>query len=89
MLTMFFFRSRNQWPAYKKMIPRYLSKIDPETEQRFYAAFNELFSLGNPDPAIALAEDLLSVVGGPITDGFRMTWPPQARLPLNAAERVH
>lgn len=82
-LSTFYFRSRNEWPATKKMIPRQLALLDPEINKRFYFAFYELFSKCNVDAAIRLAEGLLLVVGGPIAEGFKMNYSPQARLAIS------
>lgn len=79
-LTTFYFRSRNQWAVSKKMTPRLLETLDPVINERFYLAFSELFSHGNANPVIKLAEELLQVVGGPISEGFKMNYATHARL---------
>ena len=85
MLTAFYFRSRNQWGVSKKMTPRLLETLDPGINEKFHLAFSKLFSLGNADLVIQLAEDLLQVVGGPIHEDFKMNYPAQARLTITRA----
>lgn len=88
-LTTFFFRSRNQWPASKKMTPRLLESIDPAVNERFHLVFSRLFSQGDADPVIKLAEELLQVVGGPISEGFKMNYATHARLSITPLTIQH
>jgi Nucleotidyltransferase domain len=83
-LSNFVFRSRNQWAVSRKMTPRLLEALDPAINEKFFLAFSELFSEGKVDAAINLAEELLEVVGGPLSDGFKMSYSPQARLRIAA-----
>jgi hypothetical protein len=59
------------WSAHSKTIPRRLRAADAAFAERFLRAFEALFADKNPEPAVALVEELLEPFGGLLFDGFR------------------
>jgi hypothetical protein len=74
-LADFYFRSSGRWSARGKAIPRTLAAADGELARRYDAAFAVLFKDGNPQLAIALAEETLDTAGGLLFDGYRLDAP--------------
>lgn len=75
----FYFRSNDLWLAKHKSIPRELEKADPEFEERFCLAFEDLFVNGKSEKVIELAKGLLQSSGGFLFDGFKSDAPKLAR----------
>jgi predicted nucleotidyltransferase len=69
----FYFRTRGQWAAHSKTIPRRLREADADFAERFLRAFDALFVEKCPDTAIALVAELLEPFGGFLFEGFRKT----------------
>ena len=67
----FYFRTRGQWSAHSKTIPRRLREADADFAERFLRAFDTLFVEKRPDPAIALVKELLEPFGGLLFEGFK------------------
>jgi predicted nucleotidyltransferase len=68
-------RRRLLWSAKGKAIPRVLRQADPALCARYGDAFAVLFSQGDPQPVIHLAEDLLREAGGLLFEGYRADAP--------------
>ena len=62
-------RSRGQWSATGKMIPRRLRAMDVETQTSFSGAFAEAFG-GDAGPLVAFLGDVLDTDGGRLFDGY-------------------
>ncbi|HEX8147015.1 MAG TPA: nucleotidyltransferase domain-containing protein [Pyrinomonadaceae bacterium] len=67
----FYFRTRGQWSAHSKTIPRRLRQADADFAERFLRAFDMLFAEKRPGAAVALVEELLEPFGGLLFEGFR------------------
>ena len=67
----FFFRTRGQWSAHSKTIPRRLREADAAFAEKFLRAFDALFTEKRPEPAAALVAEMLEPFGGFLFDGFR------------------
>lgn len=67
----FYFRTRGQWAAHSKTIPRRLREADAAFAEKFLHAFDALFAEKRPEPAIALVAELLEPFGGFLFEGFR------------------
>lgn len=81
----FYFRTRGQWSAHSKTIPRRLREADANFAERFLRAFDALFAEKRPDPAVALVAELLEPCGGFLFEGFRK----EAQKKVTSAERVN
>jgi predicted nucleotidyltransferase len=77
-----YLRTHQKWVAKNKSIPRALAKADPDLQQRFTAAFEELFALGKTGNVIALCEEILAPHGGFLLDGFNIDASLEARKPV-------
>jgi hypothetical protein len=78
-LADFFFRTRGQWGAWGKTIPRRLARLDAALAARFAEAFHALFAHAEPSGVLALADDLLAPYGGPLFAGYRQDAPAHFR----------
>jgi hypothetical protein len=81
-LANYHFRASGLWSAVNKSIPRRLGKTNPELYSRFREAFEKLFSRGQSDRVITLAEEMLKQRGGFLFDGYRQDASPACRKPL-------
>jgi len=70
-----FLRSRKQWSASGKALPRAIAEEDPQTARAFARAFDALFTGAGPNVVIQLAERILQPLGGMLFDGFRRDAP--------------
>lgn len=68
-------RRRGLWSGKGKAIPRILRQADPPLCARFHDAFAVLFTKGEPEAVIRLAETLLRESGGPLFEGYRSDAP--------------
>ncbi|MBX9731564.1 MAG: nucleotidyltransferase domain-containing protein [Sphingomonas sp.] len=71
---------RARWNGAGKWAPRLLREADSHLADRFDSAFRTLFSSGNADPVIALAEAELEPHGGLLFDGDCRVAPASWRL---------
>jgi hypothetical protein len=78
----FYLRSRGQWSAKGKAIPRRLREVDADFAARFRAAFETLFVLKRPHDVVALVEEMLAPCGGFLFDGYKSYAPDDKRKPL-------
>ena len=78
-LANYYLRSRGQWSAKSKTIPRTLKRLDPHLHDRYGESFDRLFVDGDPAPVLALAEELLAPQGGLLFDGYRSDAPADWR----------
>jgi predicted nucleotidyltransferase len=78
-LADYYLRRRRLWSAKGKTIPRILRQADPALYGRYGDAFTALFTQGDPEPVIHLAEDLLTEAGGALFEGYRADAPPSWR----------
>ncbi len=74
----FYFRSRQEWSANRKHIPRRLLKVNPELSERWSVAFADAFA-GECAAVIALAGEILRPYGGFCFDGYRRDAPANWR----------
>lgn len=74
-LSDFYFRSNDLWMAKHKSIPRELENVNPEFQERFCFAFEDLFVNGKSEKVIKLSEEILLSHGGFLFDGFRNDAP--------------
>jgi hypothetical protein len=81
-LANYYFRANGLWSAVNKSIPRKLGKTDPELYSRFSESFEELFTGGQSDKVITLAEEILKQRGGFLFDGYKHEASPACRKPL-------
>jgi predicted nucleotidyltransferase len=72
-------RRRGMWSAKGKAIPRALGRADAALCAEYCDAFLTLFSRGEPEAVIRLAETLLRDSGGPLFEGYRADAPPTWR----------
>ncbi len=84
-LALLFLRSKNQWLVSKKMLPRALKSVDDSVEGDFYQAFSELFRNNNVAGVVAFSENLLRPLGGPLSEGFSVRYPANARMKVEKA----
>lgn len=83
-LADFFLLSRSLWTAHSKSIPRRLREVDAGFAERFRNAFEALFAEKRQGPVIALVEEVLAPLGGPLFEGFRRDSAPDDRAPSTA-----
>jgi hypothetical protein len=74
-LANLYFRGNGRWSAAGKSIPRKLALADPGLAARFNSAFEALFRRGDAGPVVALGDDLLLTIGGPLFDGYKRDAP--------------
>lgn len=84
-LANLYFRAAGRWSATGKSVPRKLALADPDLSRKYNAAFEALFMRGDAQPVVALGEELLRAVGGPLFEGYRRDAPSDWRKP--AVER--
>lgn len=72
-------RHRGVYSATGKWLPRRLLETDKQLHDRFQHAFEQLFREGRPSEAIALVEEVLAPVGGPLFDDYRLDAPAEWR----------
>lgn len=65
-----FLRSRNQWSAKGKSIPRRLMSLDPQFHSRLAEAFEAAFTENDVEPLIHLCEHVLEPDGGFLFEGY-------------------
>jgi hypothetical protein len=70
LLANHYLRSRRQWGAHSKTLPRRLARVDAALAARFDAAFDAAF-LGEPATLFAVADEILAPEGGRLFDGYR------------------
>ncbi|MDB4877876.1 MAG: nucleotidyltransferase protein [Gemmatimonadetes bacterium] len=80
-LANFYFRTNGLWSANGKSIPRKLALANAELANRYSLAFDALVRRGEPEAAIALAEEFLASAGGPLFEGYRLDAPASWRTP--------
>ncbi|MEZ4317171.1 MAG: nucleotidyltransferase domain-containing protein [Myxococcota bacterium] len=78
-LVTLYLRSRGRWAALGKRVPRALQAADPGFAERFSAGFAEAVA-GDPAAWIAVCDEVLAGVGGPLSDGYRTNAPRQWRM---------
>lgn len=78
-----FLRSRNQWSATGKTIPRRLMSVDPEFHQYFTDAFETAFIKEETGPIIRLCERVLEPDGGFLFEGYTREAPREWRMPVS------
>lgn len=76
-------RSRNQWSAKGKSIPRRLMELDPNFHRRFTEAFEVAFAENDPNAVIRLTEFVLEPDGGFLFDGYSRDAPKDWRMPCS------
>ncbi|MFJ5234173.1 nucleotidyltransferase domain-containing protein [Kitasatospora sp. NPDC088391] len=63
------------WIGTGKWFPRRLLAADPERAARLLEGQHLLAGTGDPAPLLAAAREVLDLVGGPLSDGYRREWP--------------
>ncbi|RKE22897.1 nucleotidyltransferase domain-containing protein [Streptomyces sp. TLI_171] len=66
---------RRAWTGTGKWFPRRLLAADPERGPRLLEAHRALAETGDPAALLAAANDVLDLVGGPLSAGYRRDWP--------------
>jgi len=61
---------------------RSVKTFDAPFFDRAQSALAQLFADGSVSPLIAVAREVLDLIGGPLTAGFRQNYPEKFRLPL-------
>lgn len=82
-LAEFYLRTRGEWSARDKWIPRRLEQVDPAFAAEFNDAFDKLFSNADAEPAITLASTELVKHGGPLFAGYQRQAPNTWRRVLS------
>ncbi|UTH72388.1 nucleotidyltransferase domain-containing protein [Chromobacterium sp. IIBBL 290-4] len=70
-----YLRSRNQWSAKGKTLPRRLAQLDSDYADHYCAAFEQAFGQGETAALIALAEQTLQTDGGWLFAGHQLAAP--------------
>lgn len=78
----FYLRSRNEWSASRKAIPRRLREVDARFASSFTQAFDSLFALKKQAAVVKLVEEMLEPFGGLLFEGYRHDAPATKRKPL-------
>lgn len=65
-----FLRTRKEWGASNKWIPRRLHAVDPTFAKRFQDAYLSLCQHGHDEPLINLTSEVINPSGGPLFDGY-------------------
>ena len=74
-------RSRGEWAAKGKTIPRRLQTLDPVFAEKFNTAFQALFARGCSMAVLVLAAEVLVSQGGFLFDGYHLAAPATWRQP--------
>lgn len=82
-----FLRTRREWSASNKWIPRRLHAVDPEFAKRFQDAMLVLCREGHDEPLINLASEVINQDGGPLFDGYSVHAPANWRR-IKGPDRV-
>jgi hypothetical protein len=75
-----YLRTRGQWSAKDKTIPRQLRRHAASFSENFDAAFEALFRDGDSHKVNALAEEMLAFDGGWLFDGYAVRAPADWRV---------
>ncbi|MBO9539445.1 nucleotidyltransferase domain-containing protein [bacterium] len=78
-LADFALRQRGVYSATGKWIPRRLQATDEQLHDRFHQAFEQLFRESASAEVIALVEDVLAPVDGPLFEDYRLDAPKEWR----------
>lgn len=74
-----YLRTRQEWSASNKWIPRRLHAVDPLFAARFQDAMLTLCRHGEDEPLINLAMEVINQDGGPLFDGYMVHAPANWR----------
>lgn len=74
-----YLRTRKEWSASNKWIPRRLHAVDPLFASRFQDAMLTLCRHGEDEPLINLAMEVINQDGGPLFDGYMVHAPANWR----------
>jgi predicted nucleotidyltransferase len=78
-LADFYFRVQRGWTGSGKSVLKRMKRLDPIFTRRFSDAFDELFSLGQTQKVIEVAEEVLGAAGGFLFEGYRRDVPLEWR----------
>ena len=65
-----------------RYLVRSVKKLDAVFFDRAQTALSRLFQDGSVSPLIQLTREVLDLIGGPLTEGYRQDYPEEFRLPL-------
>jgi len=82
-LAEFYFRANNMWSAKGKSIPRILNQANANLCLSYCTAFEELFTNGQPEKVIGLADEILTPAGGFLFGGYKIEAPANYRKPFD------
>lgn len=74
-LADFYFRTRRGWTGSGKNLVRRMKRADPVFARKFTDAFDDVFSTGQVQRVIAMAEDLINEQGGLLFEGYHRFVP--------------
>jgi hypothetical protein len=77
-----FLRSHGQFAGQGRYLVRSVKTFDPSFFDRAQTALAQLFRDGAVSPLIHLAREVLDLIGGPLTAGYRQDYLEKFRLPL-------
>jgi hypothetical protein len=77
-----FLRSHGQFAGQGRYLVRAVKTFDASFFDRAQTALSQLFLDGTVSPLIQLAREVLDLIGGPLTAGYRQDYPEKFRLPL-------
>ena len=80
-LADYYLRRQGLWSATGKAIPRVLRQTDVALSARYSHSFDRLFTRGEAQDVIELAEELLAPRGGLLFEGYRADAPASWRRP--------
>jgi predicted nucleotidyltransferase len=77
-----FLRSHGQFSGQGRYLVRAVKTFDPVFFDRARTALDRVFQNDAVSPLIELAREVLDLIGGPLTAGYRQDYPEKLRLPL-------
>ncbi|MFI5764601.1 nucleotidyltransferase domain-containing protein [Streptomyces sp. NPDC051563] len=69
------FDHRRAWSGGGKWLPRRLEEADPRLGKALLDGHLHVCATGDPAGLAAAASEVLDLVGGPLREGYRRTWP--------------
>lgn len=77
-----FMRSHGQFPFQGRYLVRAVKSFDTAFFDRAQSAVARLFQDGSVSPMIQVTREVLDLIGGPLTGGYRQDYSAKCRLPL-------
>jgi hypothetical protein len=77
-----FLRCHGQFPFQGRYLVRSVKSFDAVFFDRAQSALARLFQDGSVSPMIQLTREVLDLIGGPLTEGYRQDYSAKCRLPL-------